>query len=61
MENLEIGTTVEWEVGNILARGIVYDPADGKDTSVIVCYEINGSPTKKKFEVKKEILRISNE
>lgn len=54
----DIGDTVEWTTGNIVSRGIVYEPGD--DYTVVVCYEINGFPTKRKLEVSTENLRISN-
>jgi hypothetical protein len=56
MANLfEIGQTVTWVTGNIRSYGIVRD-GDGGETVELVCFEVNGSPTRKILNVLRSIL-----
>jgi hypothetical protein len=52
----EIGQEVYWLTGqsNILSRGLVREEFENEVE--VVCFEINGSPTKRKIKIKKQLL-----
>ncbi len=60
MSNFEIGQTISWKSGNIPCYGIVRDD-DGGEYVEVVCFEINGSPTRKTLPVKRDLLCITEE
>lgn len=41
MERYEIGEVVEWQTGNIISRGIVYDD-DGGEYVEVILVDVNG-------------------
>lgn len=57
IELFEIGQVIEWKIGNVLSKGIIRDD-DGSDMVEVVCFEINGNPTKKKLKVIRDLLCI---
>lgn len=56
MERYEIGEVVEWEVGNTVSRGIVYDD-EGRDNIEIMLVDVNGREAYCRLKVRREILR----
>lgn len=49
-----IGDVVSWKVGNVFAKGLVRDEFENEFE--IVCFEVNGSPTRKKLKINKECI-----
>lgn len=53
--NFEIGNVVSWKVGNIISKGLIREDVSEEQLEV-VCFEINGSPTRKKIIIQKSCI-----
>jgi len=55
MEEFLIGEQVQWKVGNMECKGIVYEDT-GEDELEVMCREVNFKPAKTKIKVKRNLL-----
>ena len=56
MERYEIGEVVEWQVGNIISQGIVYND-DGGEVVEIQLVTVNGTMAYHHLSVKRNVLK----
>lgn len=59
MERYEIGEVVEWQTGNMISRGIVYDDDGGEEIEIILV-DVNGREACYHLKVRREILKRFN-